>query len=661
MNWSKRDVCKRKYIDGRAYINYDTIPAPSRAKLPNKEGLKLEYNRLQHSLMEERFYDYLQKATKHIRVGYWRNQILSLYPGLSNEKVLEFAIRASIFEEVIRIDDTIRSRSKDHSALFYAFNRIFPDKGYTHRSRLCMAVEKARNEGILSVAVDTRALRKYEPQYKEDYQGLALALLSDPRAFDVTDCYDMFVEGCQYMKVDKIPSWDWFRLFWRKNKNIILPERSGKTANDKESANYAKIIPALYTGDQWQMDGWDIPVYCKKRNEKGGWEYFVKYVLFAVMDTHSRKIIGFDVAESENTETILTSVDMAVRNTKTLPKELVADNHSWNKTKEAANLKEVTEKLGMIWTIDSNPRRKAILERAFRTLGDKHFKRYYGYLGQGIKSKIKNGITQQELKDFYSKPENMLTFEQITAQIGVIVKEYNEKIKKSLKESPNERFAKSEQPNSIQVDDPTRMKMFIRVSEHKVSHGQIVIKRGMHTYEYQLPAKYSVDYNGKTVGVRYPDFDMIYLYDAKTDQSICSVSRKLEIHGAIANQTESDTEKLFKNSGRIKGINSQKRKKKESIYTEGNTINPNFIETANKLKTPKDVLKQIAHDNDLRAFLTDKNVNPEGTSDFPEVKSVYIDVPEKKEEKSPFWVEDNEIRTITIEELAKASNFYQSE
>jgi transposase InsO family protein len=225
----------------------------------------------------------------------------------------------------------------------------------------------------------------------------------------------MFVEGCQHMKVDKIPSWDWFRLFWRKNKNIILPERNGKTAHEKEAGNYAKIIPALHVGDQWQMDGWDIPVYCKKRNEKGGWEYFVRYTLFVVMDTHSRKIIGFDVAESENTETILTSLDMAVRNTKTLPKELVADNHSWNKTKESANLKEVTEKLGMVWTIDSNPRRKAILERAFRTLGDKHFKRYYGYLGQGIKSKIKNGITQQELKDEYSKPENMLTFEQITA------------------------------------------------------------------------------------------------------------------------------------------------------------------------------------------------------------------------------------------------------
>ena len=78
--WSGRNACKRKYIDGRAYINYDTIPTPSRAKPPSKEGIKQEYNRLQHSVMEERYYGYLQEATKSFRSGYWRNQILSRYP-----------------------------------------------------------------------------------------------------------------------------------------------------------------------------------------------------------------------------------------------------------------------------------------------------------------------------------------------------------------------------------------------------------------------------------------------------------------------------------------------------------------------------------------------------------------------------------------------------
>jgi len=62
----------------------------------------------------------------------------------------------------------------------------------------------------------------------------------------------------------------------------------------------------------FSINPYTLPFYCKKPNEKGGFELFFRYTLFVVMDTHSRKIIGFDVAESENTETILTSLDMAV-------------------------------------------------------------------------------------------------------------------------------------------------------------------------------------------------------------------------------------------------------------------------------------------------------------------------------------------------------------
>jgi transposase InsO family protein len=130
----------------------------------------------------------------------------------------------------------------------------------------------------------------------------------------------------------------------------------GEEAWQRENRTYLKIIPALFAGDQWMMDGWRIPIYCKRRNDKGGMEYFVTYNLFAVMDAHSRRIIGYDVAESENTENILKGLERAVETTGTLPYEIVADNHAWNKTKEADNFKEETERLGVHWTIDSNPR-----------------------------------------------------------------------------------------------------------------------------------------------------------------------------------------------------------------------------------------------------------------------------------------------------------------
>ena len=654
MNWSKRDVCKRKYIERRAYINYDTIPAPSRAKLPSKDEIKQEHKRLKTVEAENRDFNYLQEAYKGIRAGYWRNQILALHPGLESNpyKLLEFARRAAVFEEAVHIHSCTFRKSDSNTALFHAFNRIFPEKGYKYMSGFCRAIDKAKREGVLSVAVDERTLRDFEPKYKEDYQAIALSYLSDEHAFDIVDCYAMFVERCKDLQYKDVPCWKWFQLFWLKNRNIIEPKRNGKTEYDRKNGNYAKIIPALHVGDQWQMDGWTLPFWCKRPNEKGGTEYYFRYILFAVMDAHSRKIIGFTVGESENTETIINGLEAAVRETGTIPYELVADRHSFNKTKEAGNLKEITEKWGMTWTTDSNPRRKAILERAFRTLGDKHFKFKYGYLGQGIKSKIPNGITQQELKDEYAKSENQLTYEQVLKLTASVIFEYNDTIKKGLKESPNERFAKSEQPNSIRIDDSKYMEMFTRTSEHKVLNGQIVIKRGMHAYEYQLPAEHSVNYNGKIVGVRYSDFDNIYLYDIETGQYICGVSQKSEIHGALANQTEPDIKNLQKTSGRVKGIDNKKRKKTDSIYDKGNTINPDIIEGANVLKMPKDVAKQARQDKDVNAFLIYNGIK---TEIIPELPVLKIDGYKKKEEKSPFYG-DSEIYKETLEKIGESRN-----
>lgn len=656
--WSKRKVCRSRYIDGRAFIDYDSVPDRTRAKLPTKEEIRIEQSIERKKHMEDHFYEKMQKASQSIRVNYWANQILTEYPVLKREKAVEFGRRAAVFEVLIDFHNTFKWNG-EFSAMFRAFNCVFPEKGYARTSRLNMALKKAKEQGIISVSVDTRVLRNDGSAYKEDYTGLAMAILGDRRAFAIVDCYDMFVEACDYLKYEKTPSFGWFKGFWSKNRVLIDQTRLGESGWQKKYGTYAKIIPALNAGDQWQMDGWTIPVYCKKPNANGGYEYFVRYNLFVVMDAHSRKIVGFDMAESENADTIMKSLEMAVKSTGTLPYELVADNHSFNKTKEATNLKAATETLGMTWTIDSNPRRKAILERAFRVLGDKHFKRRYGYIGQGIRTKLENGLTQQELKDKYTKPENMLTYDQMYAIVVDVVLEYNKSIRKTLGDSPENLYAKSEKPNSIEVDDFNRLVLFNRESEHKVTHGQITIKRGMHIHEYQLSAEYSTKYNGKMVRVRYPDFDEIYLYDLETDEPICSVQQKQSIHGATANQSDNDVLNLLKNTGRIKGIETKKRKKKESIFDAGSNINPDFIYAANAVTMPKDAIAKAKQDFELRSILTDKGVNVSTISELPVINTISTEKSNVKDNKSPFAVKDVEPGILNIEKLVKATNSHQ--
>jgi Integrase core domain. len=645
--WSKRKVCKYKYIDGRAFINYDTIPEPTRKKLPSKEEMKEYRNRERKSLGENFFYKQLKEAYSSKNMIKWQRTIRETYSKFPLDKATTYARRASVFEKAVELHNDYKF-SGEFSALYYAFNRVL-ENTYTHKPRFLMALKRAKEEGILSVSVDARALREYEPVFGDEHKALAESVIGHAKGYIMEVCYERFTEACFALKWDT-PSPSWFEKYYYKNKNRIERSRYGESVYQQEHGNYAKIIPALYSGDQWQMDGWRVPVYCKKLNSKDGFDYFIRYDLFVVMDAHSRKIIGFDMAESENTETILKALEMAVKDTGVLPYEIVADNHSFNRTKEAEYLKAETDRLGLTWTIDSNPRRKAILERAFRTLGEHHFKDYYGYIGQGVKSKIKNGRTPQELMDKYTTPDKMLTYEQVYAIVCAVIKDYNNKVKKSLKESPIERYSKSEQPNSISVSMFTRIALFNRKSEYKVSHGQITIKRGQYTYEYQLPSEYSVQYNGKQVGVCYSDFSEIYLYDLETNEPICSVCQKSEIHGALANQTEKDIEFLHKNAGRIEGNNSKMRKKKESLFDAASNISPDYYEVANKVTASKDVLEKARTDLDVRNMLAEKNINADTINQLPVVDEMLDNKkPKKKENNHPFSIKGNETAKINID------------
>jgi hypothetical protein len=650
--WSTRDICTRMYLNGRAYIKYDTIPEPTRAKLLTMEGIRAEYNRKKIENTVYIFTKELQAAYKSMQFPVYVREIQSNTENskLKDEQVREFARKACVIEHVLWLHQEYHRPNK-LEALFYAYSSIYPND-YSMKNRFCMMLKKAREEGILSVAIDKRIFRELAPKYTAVHIQLAEAFLSDSRNFSIRACHEKIVDACNELNMSA-PSFWWVRDYYRANKQFIDTERFGKANHEKENGLYAKIIPAKNRNTQWQMDGWEIPIYGKRLNNKGGWEIYCKYVLVAVMDAHSRKMIGYCVAESENTAAILKALEIAVKNTGVLPFEIVADNHSFNKTKEAAHIKAAMDKIGVKWTVDSNPRRKAILERSFRTLGEMHFKDEYGYIGQGVRSKMKGGRMPQELIDEYTKNQSrFLTWEQITTITMRCILDYNAKEKPTTKQSPNQRYELSKDKCSYAVSEFTRMSLFCKQSEFKVQHGQITIKRGMYTYEYQIPSAYSTPYNGKTVGVLYHDFDEIYLFDLETNEPICSVKEKNEIHGAAGDQSETDTQNLYKNTGRMKGNQSKECKRKNAIDNGADTINPNAIDTINKIKTPKELVKTLEQNKELQKLVIEQDVNTAKVTDLPEISAIKYKRANIKDNanKSPFAPKNiAEIGKIVIE------------
>ncbi len=648
-NWKQRNLGRYDYINNRAYVLYDSIPAPTRKKLPSKDILIEEAKKYIFNEREEYYLSELQRVYFGENVRKWRIEIEKIVEEvrIKPERLEQFARRAAVFEHILKI---YHGKRGELDYLHKAYLAVFPNS-YSMKNRFCMALKQVRENGVLSVAIDRKCFRNVEPEYKEEHRYYAAAILNHNKAYSITYSYDLFKQTCADLNL-KLPTYKWFRVFYGNNKYLIDENRYGVSVYGDKSRNYAKIIPALHAGSQWQMDGWRIPVFCKKYDKNNHVQYFTTYYLFAILDSHSRKIIGYHISESENTETILTGLERAVINTGFLPYEIVADNHSFNQTSEAENLKKQMEAYNVHWTVDSNPRRKSLVERAFRTLGDKHFKTMYGYIGQGVKTKMDNGRTQQELMDVYTKPDNFLTYEQVVAVTVQVVEEYNNTAIEKLKDSPNHLYEKSEKPNAYPINDFNRVSLFNRKAEYKVLHGQITIKRSGYTYEYQLPAKYSLEWNNKQVSVRYADFEEIYLFDPKTDKPICSVVQKFAIHGALADQTEKDIELLNKNKGRIKGIETQRRKKKEKLFEDANAINPDAYEYVNKITASKDTLQVIENNANMqKTLLVQFGINHKNIAPFPTVNENLDRSMRPKEtvNRHPFSTGDGTMEKIIIE------------
>lgn len=630
-HWVERGQSIVIKVDNKAFVYYDSIPAPTRAKLPSKESII----RMQQKERDERYvqgmYDRLLPAKENMYPTYRDIYLKYNFPA---EKVLDFSQKHAVFEEVLTIKDECREEKCRFPLrdVWQAFCKIYP--GWYVYEAFCLAIKICINEGI-----ERLLIKKYVPAVKKfdaRYEKMILDCMSSQSRFNQPKIHKKICKVCDKKGWEK-PSLSWVKMTFRRLSAISYPGRNGSDDFFYNQKPYMGLIPAQNANSQWQIDGWRLPFYMKG---------FETLTLFWVIDAHSNKVVGSYVDSSENTETILKGLEDAVTQTKVLPFEIVSDNHTFNKTSEAEHLKARLEKIGVHWTVSMNPRRKSKVERSFRTFGDDFCKEEHGYIGQGIKTKIKDGRPTQGKIDKAMK--NPLTKEQIILIAGRCIEEYNNTKGKDGK-SPNERYQEA-------VNDANRIKksfnvtqlditqLFIRRSKAKASKGQIMIERGGTKYAFELNAKQFNKLNNKTFGIRYVSFDEIYLFDLDTDEYIDTVQKKKYAHSALADQTEEDTILMYKHKGRLNGIDNEIKKAQEDIYNKAVSINPEAAYIMNPLLTPKDNFNEYLRNGTLSNFAERHGIRPE---DVPNI-AVYCDKnvsePEDKKKKkrveSPFLTDE---------------------
>lgn len=461
--------------------------------------------------------------------------------------------------------------------LYAAFNDIYPDKYSYHRFARYM--REAQGGDIFNIVVDRRGgnNRKISPMCK----NWLFDLMRSGKKYGTPYMHKVICECCEQYGYEK-PSLSWVKKTYYELIPTVYKERYGADDFNYQQLPYAGILTAEKRNEQWQIDGWRLPFYMD------GWRTLT---LFGVLDAHSRKMVGYWVAESENTETILRGLENAVRNTGVLPCEIVSDNHSFNQTKEAGNFKEMVASKGCTWTVTSNPRYKSLVERSFNTFGTCFCKDKRGYVGEGIRSRRKNARTTQEELDKYTRAGKFYSMDELKSLVAALVEEYNN-TGVNGHAAPSALYDVAEE-NALPQGEADMTQLFIRRTETTVRRGQIDIVRGGKTYEYQLNAKNFARLNNRKVAVRYSDYNMLYVYDLKTDGFICTVSQKEYAHGAVANQTQEDIDILNRQKGRIEGIKKIYRKQAEQIKRAAHAIDPYAAEAMNARTTSKDVLETM--------------------------------------------------------------------
>ena len=611
-NWRKRGLSIVKRIGINAYILYDSIPAPTREKLPSKEAIINEFERKRDEDSIDYFYEILSKA-KENNFSLYRDVYSKHF---NDERVVEYSKKHAVIEEILTIryeykEEGTRCPSRD---VWKAYSRIYPND-YVYEYFLNL-MKKAEDEGIERVLIkqSVPAKRKFDARYTK----MIIDCLSSKKKYNQPQIFDKVCKACEKKGWEK-PSLSWVKLKI-KEYYILGGTRDGLNYEFYNKRPYLGVLNAQNANSQWQIDGWRLPFYMKG---------FETLTLFWVIDSYSKKVLGSFIDSSENTETILKGIESAVKETGVLPFEIVSDNHSFNQTKEAEDFKEKISRIGVTWTVSQNPRRKSNVERSFRTFGDDFCKNEYGYIGQGIKTRMKNGKPSQEYIDKAVK--NPLTREQIVLIAGRCIEAYNNKIGSDGK-SPNMMYDEAvndvlRKKKSFTVSDLDVLSLFIRRSVAIARRGQITIERGGVKYEYVMNAKQYIKLNDRKFGIRYASFDEIYLYDLDTDRYLDSLPRKKYAHGALADQTEEDIKLINKHSGRLKGIENAIKMEQERIYKEAVSIDPDAAYIMNPLLTPKADFEEYKRNGNLRRFADRHGIRPE---DVPEIK-----VECEKETKEP--------------------------
>lgn len=380
-----------------------------------------------------------------------------------------------------------------------------------------------------------------------------------------TDKQRAKLEAGNYLKVSTVK-----KYLDLKAKNILYDLRFGKKAGREREMPLPRIN-ALYAMDRVEFDSTVLSFIRSDSNGKAT----IKLYIAILIDCFSNRIIGFAFGKTESAKLALTAFKNAFNTLECLPAEIYTDRFPGFNNEEIKHFMKQLENLGCKLWFDrtGNPRSKGKVEKSIDTLCE-IAKEYPNYIGKNITTKRRDSRKPIEVIAEMSKSKNLESLQYVKGQIVQLIALYNSLNGDGESLSRAAKFKTCTKPNAITLTLEDRVWLFHKVDIKKIENGLIVFRRGQYSDHifYQIN-DYNVRLrNGGQVKVRYTDQSLergeeIYLFDAITDEPLCTCLPKKRPHLAQVNQNENDVQiikehiedkKLYRNFIREKqsGINA---------------------------------------------------------------------------------------------------------
>lgn len=392
--------------------------------------------------------------------------------------------------------------------------------------------------------------------------------------------------------------------------NLTLLARQGYRRFEDRILGYLPLNRTKDPLTKILIDGYVLQVVCEGDSAEP-----IKMVLFTIMDSYSGYVVA-DIGDVEDYRLIRRVFEKFLRFTEyKMPKEIISDAHASNQSRYFKSFKKYLKGNGARWTVSTNPRRKAQLERWFGTLQQVYLSRIPGYVGEGIKSKRKDAHPSEEVLVIIRKKEYLRDKNEFKKLILAAVQDYNVVSHFQNAAAPLDIYHLKKPVHYLQLQE-YHIPFFFWEKHSITIHGSMIVLKakeqgGASKEWFYRRAEYDfAKLNGEKVDVyqNADDPDFAYVFEKDTIHFISAVPLQLAANEAMMDQTDQDRTIIAQFGIGTKALTEAFTQRLDEIETN---LKAKFGIDAEGLRSRAQFKKDADDDLAFQLGITKKTVEPD--------------------------------------------------